>query len=281
MNNQVAWYILLALISAGVLYWLFSRWRRRRRLTQIAAFPFPETWRNILARNLPWYTQLPDALKTRLENDIKWFLADKYFDGRNGLEITDEVRITIAGQACLLLLGRKKHRCFPKLDHIVVYPDAYVATTTEAAGGVAVRRQQTRLGESWQDGAVVLSWRHVLAGAKTTDDGHNVVIHEFAHRLDQLSGRADGTPLLEDTNQYRRWARVMGREFSALRRQLRKRRKTWLDAYGATNEAEFFAVLTEYFFEKPHALKKYDAELFGILKDFYGLDPERLKATQT
>ena len=122
---------------------------------------------------------------------------------------------------------------------------------------------------------MVLSWRHVLAGAKQPNDGENVVLHEFAHRLDQLSGRADGAPPLDAPGQYRQWASVMSREFSSLRHRLKLRRSAWLNAYGATNPAEFFAVLSEYFFEKPHALKHHHPELFAIMKSYYGIDPEK------
>jgi Mlc titration factor MtfA (ptsG expression regulator) len=268
---QAAW-LLAGVGCAAVLAWLLTRWRRSQRLQMIHALPFPESWRRILEKNVPVYRHLPEHWRSKLENDIKWFLADKYFDGRNGLEITDEVRLTIAVQACLLL-GRTNHRCYPKLSRIVVYPDAYVATTTERLGDVPVQRPQARLGESWQGGAVVLSWRHVLAGAQRPADGQNVVLHEFAHRLDQLSGNADGAPPLENSSQYRQWATVMSREFSSLRQRLQLNRKTWLNAYGATNPAEFFAVLTEYYFERPHVLKRHHPQLFKVMESYYGIDP--------
>jgi len=273
MKPQYVWWLFLAMVVVVPVYWLAGQWRRRRRLKKIQALPFPESWREILRKNLPVYRQLPNALRNKLEQDIKWFLADKYFDGRDGLEITDEVRLTIAGQACLLLLGRKNHRCYPKLERVVMYPDAYVATSTESAGDAAIKRPQVRLGESWQGGAVVLSWRHVLAGARRPHDGENVVLHEFAHRLDQLSGQADGAPILDSPGSYRHWATVMSKEFSSLRHRLQLRRSAWLNAYGATNPAEFFAVLTEYFFEKPHALKRHHPQLFAIMKSYYGIDP--------
>lgn len=280
MNTPLALWLLPGLVGLGLIYWLLSGWWQKQRLEKIHSLPFPESWREILRHNLPVYRHLPAPLRQRLENDIKWFLADKYFDGRDGLQITDEVRLTIAGQACLLLLGRKNHRCYPKLSRIVVYPDAYVATAAEAAGSVAIHKPQVRLGESWQNGAVVLSWRHALAGGRQPDDGQNVVLHEFAHRLDQLSGRADGAPVLDNPGQYRHWAEVMSREFSSLRQRLRLRKKAWLNAYGATNPAEFFAVLTEYFFEKPHSLKRHNPELFDIMHSYYGLDPARDLTTQ-
>ncbi len=273
------WLIGAVLATGCILWWLLT-WRRKKRLAAIRAVPFPENWRRILNKNVPAYRRLPPPLRHKLENDIKWFLADKYFDGRNGQVITDEVRLTIAAGACWLLLGRKNHRCYPKLSRVVVYPDAYVATTTESVGSVSIHKPQARLGESWQGGAVVLSWRHVLAGAARDNDGENVVLHEFAHRLDQITGQANGTPRLDNPNQHHQWARVMSREFSSLRQRLRLRKKNWLNAYGATNPAEFFAVLSEYFFEKPQALKEQHPELFAVMQSYYRVDPTRLLSGQ-
>ncbi len=197
------------------------------------------------------------------------------------MTITDEVRVTIAAQACMLLLHRDTDY-YPGLTSILVYPASYVAHTKRMGpDGVVTEGPQTRLGESWNGltsqfsgGPVVLSWRDVVAGAADIHDGHNVVFHEFAHQLDAEAGGLDGAPALDRRSKYVAWARVLGNEYADLVSELRQGHPTWLNAYGATNPAEFFAVLTECFFEQPHKLKRQHPALYGQLADFYRQDPE-------
>ena len=257
---------LLALALGAVFWWRAVRRARRKRLL---AEPLQSGWREILEKNVPLYHRLPAELKGQLEGLINVFLAEKRFEGCGGLEITDEIRVTIAGQACMLLLNRKT-KYFPKLSTIFVYPETYEAQQTSnhgPAGG------QARQGESWQDGPVVLAWNCVTGGANNINDGHNVVFHEFSHRLDQEDGTADGVPILENQSCYASWATVISREYEALQGKTKKRRRSVLRQYGATHPAEFFAVATEAFLEKSKQMKKKHPELYEELKNYYKLDP--------
>ena len=200
------------------------------------------------------------------------FLAEKKFEGCAGLELDDEIRVTIAAQACLLLLHRDTDY-FPDLEVILVYPHTYVAkTSTSFGGGLSVADQQARLGQS-ASGVVVLAWDAVRRGATDVHDGHNVTLHEFAHQLDQEDGVADGAPVLGKRAMYTAWARVLGAEFTQLVDDVDKHRRSDIDEYGATNPAEFFAVVTEMFFEKPVALQHRHPALYEQLSLFYRQDP--------
>ena len=136
--------------------------------------------------------------------------------------------------------------------------------------------EMARLGEAWKDGVVVLSWDDVRRGASDLHDGQNVVLHEFAHQLDQQDGSADGAPILEHRSQYLTWARVLRHDFEQLRSDTEQGRSDVLDAYGATSPAEFFAVATECFFEKPLALRARHPLLYEQLQSFYRQDPAAL-----
>lgn len=252
-----------------------SSWRRKRVLSQ----PFPSHWEVLLER-LPVYTSLSTQEKSQLKDLIKIFLDEKTIEGCAGLEVTDEVRITIAAHACVLLLGRETD-IYPKCSTVLVYPDAYVVKgTAMGPGGVLVETTQVRSGESWQGafapqsgGPVVLSWRAVKRSAHCPSDGSNVVFHEFAHQLDSEAGGMDGAPRLERNAQYLPWARVLGSEYQALADNIRNGKHTFINPYGATNPAEFFAVCTELFFERGKEMKAYHPELYQQLADFYKQDP--------
>src|SRR3954468_10041717 len=250
----------------------FFKKQRRERLLQN---PFPPEWEAILEKNVPIYGRLPEDDRTELQGLIQIFLAEKVFEGCNGLAITDEIRVTIAAQACLLLLHRDTD-VYPKLITVLVYPNAFVSNMPQhSPQGIVTEGPQGRLGEVWTSGVVVLSWDDVKHGAADVRDGHNVVFHEFAHQLDQEDGSADGAPILPRRSMYSAWARVLGAEYAELREDAEKGRKSVLDDYGATNPAEFFAVATEAFFEKPVQLKKKHPELYEELKVYYEQDPVR------
>ncbi len=243
--------------------------------------PFPDAWDAILRKNVPLYGRLSEADRKELQGHVQVFLAEKTFEGCGGLELTDEIRVTIAGQACLLLLHRETDY-FKRLISILVYPSAYVAKGSEhIGGGIFLEGEQARLGEAHLDGVIVLSWDDVRGGAVDPKDGHNVVLHEFAHQLDQEDGAADGAPVLAHRSLYAPWARVLGHDFEELKDDEKSRRKTVIDGYGAINPAEFFAVVTESFFEKPARLKKKHPELYEQLRSYYRLDPEVDLATPT
>ena len=261
----------LALFLA--LYWAWRIVVRRRERARLLALPFPQPWREILERNVPLYQRLSDVQRQGLEARVRRFLLDMSFEGCGGLEIDDEIRVTIAGQACLLALGRGEP-LFPKLRSVLVYPSTYSSNGTRVTeGGFIEEGEQSRLGESWNQGYVVLGWDAVLHGASYLRDGHNVVLHEFAHQLDQEDGVADGVPLFDHPLRYGEWARVLERDFEKLIARVNHRKKSVLDDYGATNKAEFFAVATETFFEKPNALRRRYPELYELLREFYGLEP--------
>ncbi|MFC1452381.1 zinc-dependent peptidase [Verrucomicrobiota bacterium] len=267
--NIVLICVALGGIWAG--YELISRARRRAKRRLALGQPFPDEWVQILQSNLPPYANFGRELRRELHQDIQVFLEEKSFEGCGGLSITDEIRVTIAAQACMLLLNRED-RCYPRLRSVVVYPSTYVAGGKGLFGGKSTARS-TRLGESWGAGAVVLSWSNVKQGAFNFSDGHNVTMHEFAHQVDQEDGAADGAPILERRSAYSTWAKVFSKEFAQLQQKARRRKRSVFDAYGATNPAEFFAVATECFFEKPRQLQKKHPELYEELRDYYKVHP--------
>lgn len=256
---------------------LFKKYRRNRLMQQ----KFPAEWLSILERNVPYYRCLTADEQKELQGLIQVFLKEKQFEGCGGLEITDEIRVTIAAQACILLLGRKTD-FYPTLRSILVYPHAYLAPIKKVDSAFLVTEGiEARFGESWSHGYVILSWDDVLKGASDIHDGHNLVFHEFAHQLDEESGAADGAPVLPHHSMYVAWARVLGREYERLIENIEQNRPTLLNQYGATNPAEFFAVATEFFFERPVELRKLHPELYDQLKLFYCTDPADKIALKT
>jgi MtfA peptidase len=268
--------ILIIAVIIGIsvpAFFIGKRALRNRRLRQLIAMPFPDEWEKILDKNVGLYRYLPGTLKEQLRNDIKIFVNEKHFEELGGLEMTDEIKVTIAAEASMLLLNRK-NRDYPGLSSILVYPSAYVAKqNTTVGGGINIEERSVRLGESWQHGSVILAWDYVRQGAVNSEDGHNVVLHEFAHQLDQEDGISDGAPILESGSSYAAWALIMSREYERLRSNIEHHKKGVMDDYGASNPAEFFAVATETFFEKPRQLKKKSPDLYAELRDFYKVDP--------
>ena len=245
------------------------KWRRQR----LAKLAFPAAWLGILQERVPYYRLLSADEQTQLQKLIRVFLAEKKFEGCDGLEITDEIRVTIAAQACILLLNRP-HDYYAGLESILVYPSSYVAPArfTDPAG-VVHEGDEGRLGEAWLRGSVILSWDDVRRDSLDFQDGRNVTLHEFAHQLDQQDGSFDGAPLLEKRSHYRSWARVLTREYKALNEAAERGQQTLIDQYGASDPAEFFAVITEEFFERPKALKEKHPELYSELEKFFHQDP--------
>jgi MtfA peptidase len=252
---------------------------KQRRRDRIRSRPFSAEWRSLLERRYSMYLRLPPSDRRELEGFIQVFLAEKQFEGCGGQEITDEVRVLVAAQACLLLLHRDTE-CYPRLRSILVYPSSYLAKTQHwGPDGTVIEGHQARGGESWPHGAVVLAWDGAFAGAVEPDKSRNLVLHEFAHQLDQEDGVVDGAPLLggptfvQMLHRYRAWAKVLSEEFHRLRRAAEEGRETVLDTYGAQNPAEFFAVATECFFENSARLQERHPALYAELKEFYRQDP--------
>jgi Mlc titration factor MtfA (ptsG expression regulator) len=241
----------------------------------LRAEPMPEAWRAILTKNIPYLRLLPPADVTELEARVRVFLAEKQFEGCGGLELTDEMKVTIAGQACLLVLHRDDD-IYPDLESILVYPHAYRVPAKHRDGAVVVEEDEVRLGESWERGTLVLAWDHVNAATHHVIPGHNVVLHEFAHQLDGEDGGMDGAPDLGSRARYTAWARVLGDEYKELAGRVVAGRATDIDPYAATNPSEFFAVVTEVFFESPERLRKRHPAMYAELADFYRQDPAAL-----
>jgi Mlc titration factor MtfA (ptsG expression regulator) len=252
---------------------VFDLFKSRRR-ARLRAKPVPIEWREILARNLPVFSRLSAADRAELLGHTQVFLAEKHFEGAGGLELTDEIKVTIAGQACLLLLHRETDY-YPELISIIVYPSGYTAREDRhIGGGIWEEGDEDRLGHTGHRlSALVLAWDAVRHGASAPTDGENLVLHEFAHQLDFENQSSDGTPALDTRGDYMAWARVMSAEFDALRYATEAGLPTLLDEYGATNPAEFFAVITETFFERPRALRKTHPKLYAELARFYRQDP--------
>lgn len=249
----------------------FLKRRRRRRLREM---PVPDAWRRILERRVPIWRRLPDDDRRELEGHVQVFLAEKHFEGAAGLAVTDEMRVTIAAQACILLLHRNTDY-FPQLYSIVIYPAGFVVPLEEEEGGIVSEGLDDRLGESWASGVIVLSWDDVRHGVGEIGAGENLVLHEFAHQLDDEGGPADGVPILGLGADGRRWATVLGEEFERLREADARGEPTLLDPYGAETPAEFFAVVTEFFFERSTELEQRHPALYGELRRFYRQDPAR------
>ena len=253
-----------------MLHWLTER-RRARLLEQ----PFPTEWTRTLADNVAAYALLDEAEQQRLRDLTQVFIAEKHWEGCGGLTLTDEMRVTIAGTACLLIMGRD-HDLYADVESILVYPST-VATpkrergvfdsrTTPVDSGVPI------LGEAWQGGPVIVAWDAVRTGSRDSADGHNVVIHEMAHKIDFVDGAADGTPPMESRAALRKYVDTCAAIFTAHREEVAEGKPGLIGAYAATHETEFFAVVTELFFEKPRALATAYPDLYAVLQDFYQLD---------
>lgn len=262
---------------------LLVGWRRAR----LRRRAFPAEWRAILRRRVPLVAQLPADLQLQLKGHMQVLLAEKRFVGCAGLEVSDEMRVVIAAQAGLLLLNRRTDY-FARLREILVYPGRYAAPARTADGsGLVHERRETRSGESWTHGQIVLSWDDVLDGAAAPDDGRNLVIHEFAHQLDQEKGHANGAPWLGGEARRRRWSQVLGAAYAQLQSQARARAGAAADAqaaagesgppliddYAASDPAEFFAVVSEVFFERPQQLAAEYPALYGEFRGYYRVDP--------
>lgn len=267
-----------AVVAAVLVLCLVAGWALVRRwrppASRAPSVRAPEQWRALLETRVPLVRRLTPEEWDRLFELVETFLRDKHFEGGGGLEITDEMKIIVAAQACLLILHLEAG-CYPGVRTIIIYPTTFLRRSPAIDGRMyvgVIPHPEPLLGEH-VSGAVVLAWDSSLRGASDTGDGQNVVLHEFAHELDQEDGYVDGIPLLEAPQSTRVWARVLRERFEELQRQTRDGEPDLLNAYGATNRAEFFAVATELFFERPVEMRERYPDLYGELKGFYRQDP--------
>jgi len=235
--------------------------------------PIPDTWPKLIARRVPLAASLTPDDQHRLYRLMQLFLRDIPIEGCSGLEVTEEIRVTIAAQACLLLL-KMPYPKYTRVDRVLVYPSSFVPKTVAFhRSGQVVRPDVPARGQAWSSGVVILGWDSVQHDTIIATDGDNVVLHEFAHMLDAEDGGMDGVPVLDSASAYRAWAALLSEQFAEHVARVERGERTTLNAYGAENRAEFFAVATEAFFEKPDALRKEQPELYALLVDFFKLDP--------
>ena len=249
-------------------------WLDDLRRKQLLAQPFPDAWEAHIENGLPHWHCLNDDERQTLRNHVRVFVAEKRWEGAGGLDLTDEMRVTVAVQACLLLLGLPNHNFYPNVQVIILYPHAYFSEQNRRGDAGVVHSGITgRLGEAWPTGQVILSWNSLQNTLRCPNTGHNVVLHEFAHLLDMRDGYADGVPPLPDGQaQYDEWAEVMAPEYARLRETVAEGHMDILDGYGATEPAEFFAVATECFFERPLDLHHAHPRLYEVLMRYYRQD---------
>lgn len=260
---------------------MIGHWFRDRQRKQLREAPFPEVWLHYLQANVPHYGFLSESEQEALRADLRVFVAEKHWEGCGGLTLTDEMKVTIAAQACLLTLDLPQDY-YPNVRSILIYPSTYRARVREMGpDGTVTEGISGRLGEAWRDGPVVLSWDDVRAGSANPRDGRNVVFHEFAHKLDMLDGKVDGFPRLHDDAAYQRWFEVMDEEYRRLRAEAGEGRDTLLDPYGLTSAGELFAVATEAFFEKPAEMSREHPRLYHVLSEYFRQDPAARIPTHT
>lgn len=248
----------------------FLKSGRRHELRET---PLTDAQWTTLDQAVPMLRGLPADKRIRLAGLVQIFLDEKHFEGGRGFEVDDDMKLIIAAEACLLLVHRSEEVPYPELVNVIVYESAWRTKRSQhMGGGVTLESEGANLGESWSIDTVILSWARVERDAKNGTDGHNVALHEFAHQLDAQDGTVDGAPELPSRARYASWSRVFSAEFDALRAS----QSSDIDYYGAESPPEFFAVVTEQFFEKPHLLAQNHPELFEELEKFYGLDPREL-----
>lgn len=251
-------------------------WLTKRRRKKLISVPFPDLWEDILQRNVGHYSMLDDDDRAHLRALIQVFISEKHWEGAGGLQLTDEIRVTISAQACLLLLGLQ-HNYYQNVESIIVYPSTVVPPQHKPSffdNRIApVAPAQPILGQAFLRGPVIIIWNAALSSGRHPESGHNVIYHEFAHKLDMLDHAANGTPPLRNREEYRDWAETCSREYMRLQQDILKGRKSFLDAYGGTNEAEFFAVATEQFFDQPRLMIDHAPDLYRVLKEYYRQDP--------
>ncbi|WP_379547906.1 zinc-dependent peptidase [Qipengyuania sp. DSG2-2] len=264
------WLILCAaLLAAGAL--LYRWYARRLNRQELLAKPLTPQQRAVVERLVPLVRRLPQPLRLKLEGKMNLFLDQITFRGLNELEVSEEMKLSIAAQACLLIVNSPAW--YDTLRNVLIYPSAFLTNRNAHDGHFVHEKSHATLGESWARGPVVLSWDDALRGGLDAEDGHNVVVHEFAHQFDALSGHTNGIPILRKGQTYAGWEKAMLQAYNDHIEQLGRGERTLIDPYGATNHEEFFAEAIVTFFEKPRALRSEDPALYDQLAQLLALDP--------
>lgn len=263
----------VVVVAIAVIGWLtVVPWLRQRRRRAAAARPLPAEWREIVERNVRTFRRLPPGLAQRLEGLLNAFLAEKQFIGCNGLVVDDVMRVTIAAQACVLILGRPGS-VYDQLRSILVYPTSFwVDERFEDEDGLVTERRSVLSGQAWDSTRIILSWEDVTEDVEYREEGYNLVQHEFAHYLDAEGGGLSEQHGRRGESAVETWAEDLAEEFEALLERIDRGEHLFLDTYAAEDEAEFFAVATEEFFERPRALLGEHPRLYGLMREFYGLE---------
>lgn len=265
---MTTWIIILASGLIATSYWYWSKAQKRQALLQTS---LTDAQHAIILDEVPLIRRVPPALGAKLDGKISLFLDQVDFIGCDGLDVTQEMKLSIAAQACLVIVNTDAW--YDTLRTILIYPGAFKSKRVDYNGYVATERETVRLGESWARGPVILSWQHSDEGAADSRDGHNVVIHEFAHQLDNLTGETNGIPILSPDQSFADWARVFSDGYTRHLDRIEKGAKTVIDPYGAEGHEEYFATALEVFFEQPAQLKEDEAEVYAELKKLLRLDP--------
>ncbi|QFT76977.1 zinc-dependent peptidase [Erythrobacter sp. THAF29] len=264
------WLILLVPLLIGG-FVLYRRHIRRRRRRALLAAPLTPQQRAVVEKLVPLVRRLPHDLRQTLEGKINLFLDQVTFRGNNGVVVTDEMRLSIAAQACLLIVNSPVW--YDTLRNVLIYPSAFVTNRDTHDGFVVSEDRHAMLGESWARGPVILSWDQALHGGLDPEDGFNVVIHEFAHQLDALTGHTNGIPILRKGQAYAGWEKAMLDAYHSHVERVEAGYATLIDPYGATNHEEFFAEAIVTFFEKPRALRREEPHLYSQMSQLLALDP--------
>lgn len=259
----------ILVIATIVLRPFYTKFQRNK----IGHTDFPVQWREILQKEWPQFQRIPDLLKEPLYARILVFLSEKKFYPCDGFELQEKHKLLIAAQACLLIVN-KPYEYYDQLNSILIYPSAFLVKRSVAlANGTLQDQESIHAGEAWSVGRVILSWDEVESGMKNPSDGNNVVIHEFAHLLDYTSGDGNGAPLLEHAKNYDKWSQVFSLSYEHLLQKYQHGEKVILNPYGLTSPAEYFAVVSELFFENSKLLEKHEPALHHELVKFYAVDP--------
>jgi MtfA peptidase len=271
--------LLVTLVASGMFAGAFAVGRTaflrllRGRSTRPSIYPpVPNFWGSLLQSHVPLSRRLTSAQREQLLEKTQQLIHGCRWEGCAGLRLTEDMQVIIAAHACLLVLEHPGDP-YPDLDSILIYPGTFRPRRFSWTPSADSDEEDPALGESWKHGVVILAWDSTLAGAADPADGHNVVLHEFAHQLDAAGGRADGTPRLPDATALASWSTMLEHDFERLGREVEAGTQGVLDHYGATDRAEFFAVATEAFFERPAELQRERPALYEALRDYYRQDP--------